>query len=158
MLFPEPTTHAILLDKTRKQVLLIRCEDPLGQIVWGFPGGHIERGEKVKDALKREVKEETGYQIEVNQLLGVYDNIVRDFSCKKIVAHIINIIWMAKVVSGALKLGKDEEIIDAKWFPIAKAEKLVQQRMTPTARKILHDALSLIGDGVTSPISFQTGI
>jgi len=113
----------------------------LGQKVWGFPGGHIKIGEKVEDSIVREVKEETGYQIEVNRLLGVYDNIVRDVSSKKIIAHIINIIWMAKVVSGALDSREDEEIIRAKWFPFASAKKL---RMSPTARKILEDALSII--------------
>lgn len=139
MEFPEITTHAILLDETRKQVLLIKWKNPLGQIVWEFPGGHIKRGEKVKDAVIREVKEETGYHIKVNRLLGVYDNIIRESSSKKIIAHIINIIWMAKVVSGTLDFHKDEEIIRAEWFPFAKVKKL---RMSPTARKILQDALS----------------
>jgi len=92
MELPEVTTHAILLDETRTQILLIKWRNPSGQKVWGFSGGHIKIGEKVKDAIVRAVKEETGYQIEVNRLLGVYDNIVRDVSSKKIIAHIINII------------------------------------------------------------------
>ena len=60
---------------------------PSGKTLWGFSGGHIKWGEKVKDALIREVKEETGYTIEINQLLGVYDNIVEDASSGIIIAH-----------------------------------------------------------------------
>jgi len=143
MEFPEVTSHAILLDETRTRILLIKWRNPSGQKVWGFPGGHIKIGEKVRDAVIREVEEETGYQIEVNWLLGVYDNIVRDVSSKKIIAHIINIVWMAKVVSGTLDFRKDEEIIRARWFPFASAKKL---RMSPNARRILYDAFSIVVD------------
>ena len=138
--FPEVTTHAILLDETRTQILLIKWKNPFGQRVWGFPGGHIKMGQKVKDAVMREVREETGYDIEVDRLLDVYDNIVRVGPSKKIIAHIINIIWMAKIVSGTLDFHRDKEIIRAKWFPFARAKKL---RMSPNARRILHDALSM---------------
>ena len=141
MEFPEVTTHAILSDETRTQILLIRWRNPLGQRVWGFPGGHIKMGEKVKDALIREVREETGYDIEVDRLLGVYDNIVRDDSSKNLVAHIINIIWIAKIVSGTLNFHRDKEIVRARWFPFARAKKL---RMSPNAGRILQDALSTI--------------
>lgn len=54
---PEVTTHAILLDETQTQILLVKWRNPLGQRVWGFPGGHIKKGEKVEDAMIREVKE-----------------------------------------------------------------------------------------------------
>ena len=141
MEFPEITTHAVLIDETRKKILLIKWKSPVGQIVWGFPGGHIRMGEEVKDAVIREVQEETGYHIEVNQLLGVYDNVIENNSSKKTVAHIINIIWMAKVRSGTLDFCKDEEIIEAKWFPFSETKKL---RMSTTAKKILQDAFSMV--------------
>ena len=139
--FPEVTTHAIMFDETRKKILLILWQNPLGQEVWSFPGGHIKSGERVKEALMREVKEETGYEIEVGKLLGVYDNIVRDISTNNVIAHIINIIWFANILFGTLDFSKDEEIIDAKWFPYDRAKKL---RMSSTAKKILQDALANI--------------
>lgn len=139
--FPEVTTHAIMLDETRKKILLILWQNPLGQEVWSFPGGHIEIGERVKEALIREVKEETGYEIEASKLHGVYDNIVRDISTNDIIAHIINIIWLANILSGTLDFSKDEDIIDARWFPYDRVKKL---RMSSTAKKILRDALANI--------------
>lgn len=137
---PEVTAHAILVDKTRERILLIKWTHPTGRKVWGFPGGHIEIGEKAREALVREVKEETGYEIEVGRLLGVYDNIVRDDSSEEILAHIINIVWMAQIASGSLDFSRDKETLDARWFSFAKAKKLP---MSSNARRILSDALSM---------------
>jgi len=138
--YPAATTHAVILNETQKRILLIEMRNPLGQILWGFPGGHIKIGEKVKDALAREVREETGCDIEINQLLGVYDNIISD-AHSRIVDHMINAIWFAKVVSGKIDSSKDEEIIEAKWFSLIEAKKL---QMSSTAKRILRDAQSLI--------------
>jgi ADP-ribose pyrophosphatase YjhB (NUDIX family) len=41
---------------------------------WGLPGGYVEVGESVVEATKREVREETGYEIEVGRLVGVYSD------------------------------------------------------------------------------------
>ena len=41
---------------------------------WGLPGGYVEPGESVVSATRREVREETGYEIEVGRLVGVYSD------------------------------------------------------------------------------------
>src|SRR5262245_66535583 len=41
---------------------------------WGLPGGYVEPGESVQSAAQREVWEETGYEIEVGSLVGVYSD------------------------------------------------------------------------------------
>jgi len=56
---------------------------------WNLPGGGMELGETVEEAVKREVLEETGLQVEVEQLVGVYSKpqkqeVVLTFRCRKV--------------------------------------------------------------------------
>jgi nucleoside triphosphatase len=58
--YPEPTCGAIIFNRNNK-IFLMRSHKWHGKYV--IPGGHIELGEKMKDSLKREIKEETGLEI-----------------------------------------------------------------------------------------------
>lgn len=53
------------------QILLTKRTD---NAHWGLPGGYVEPGESVVVATRREVREETGYEIEVGRLVGVYSD------------------------------------------------------------------------------------
>jgi len=85
---------------------------------WEYPGGQVENGENLIDALKREIKEESGIDVEVVSLIGIYSNtqekinpktgekittkIVFDFSCKYIGGNLCtsnetsNVMWVNK--------------------------------------------------------------
>jgi 8-oxo-dGTP diphosphatase len=56
-------------------VLVRRRNPPLG---WALPGGFVDRGESVAQAARREAKEETGLDVELTELLGVYSDPKRD--------------------------------------------------------------------------------
>ncbi len=56
------------------EVLLMRRSDNRH---WGLPGGYVEPGESVSEAAQREVKEETGFSIELGRLVGVYSDPAR---------------------------------------------------------------------------------
>lgn len=60
---------AVVLSEDRRKVLLLRREI---FILWDLPGGGIEDGENPADAAVRECREETGYDIEVDRLIGTY--------------------------------------------------------------------------------------
>jgi len=61
----------IVLDASGRRVLLIHRRDN-GR--WEPPGGVLELGETIEDAVRREVEEETGARVEVDRLTGVYKN------------------------------------------------------------------------------------
>jgi ADP-ribose pyrophosphatase YjhB (NUDIX family)/2-polyprenyl-3-methyl-5-hydroxy-6-metoxy-1,4-benzoquinol methylase len=73
--YPEPTVGALIVD-TRGRLLLLKSHKWRGKYV--VPGGHIELGERLEDALRREVKEETGLDIDCIEFLCfqefVYDD------------------------------------------------------------------------------------
>ena len=71
-----PGVGAIVVGK-RGVLLVCRNKEP-GKGLWGIPGGVIELGETHREAIKREVLEETGIEIELLDLLGVIDVIMPD--------------------------------------------------------------------------------
>lgn len=63
-----PTASAVIFD--RRGRLLLQQRSDGGQ--WGLPGGSVEIGESVREAVQREVREETGLIVAVRRLVGVY--------------------------------------------------------------------------------------
>ncbi len=63
-----PSVSAVIFD--RRGRLLLQQRSDGGQ--WGLPGGSVEIGESVTDAVRREVREETGLIVSVRRLVGVY--------------------------------------------------------------------------------------
>jgi AmmeMemoRadiSam system protein A len=71
---PFPTVDVVV--ETPKGIVLVeRAKEPRG---WALPGGFIDYGEPAEDAARREVREETGLQVELTDLLGVYSDPERD--------------------------------------------------------------------------------
>jgi len=68
-------TVDILIETTAGIVLVRRRNPPLG---WALPGGFVDPGESVAAAARREAREETGLDVELVELLGVYSDPKRD--------------------------------------------------------------------------------
>lgn len=73
---------------------------------WEFPGGQVEEGENLIEALKREIKEEAGVEVEVGRLAGVYSNIKPP---SKVIFG-----FLAEYASGELKTS--DESLETRWF------------------------------------------
>ncbi|WP_298829141.1 NUDIX hydrolase [uncultured Planococcus sp.] len=81
---------------------------------WEMPGGQVEEGESLKGAAVREVKEETGIEIEVVKFCGVFQN-VEDSIC--------NTLFLAKPIGGIETTSA--ESLEVVYYPIAEALELV---------------------------------
>jgi len=90
----------------------------------------VELGETMEAALKREVLEETGIDIKVIRIAGVYDLIVR--SDKSIDYHYVIIEFLAEALSDKIKAGSDA--LECRWVPLGEITKL---DVTPTVMNCL---------------------
>ena len=106
---PALTVDAIIV-KDDNIVLIKRLNNPYKDH-WALPGGFVEYGEKVEDAAIREAKEETGLDIELVKLVGVYSEPSRDPR-----GHTVTIAYLAKVINNTLKSGSDAK--EAQYIPI----------------------------------------
>lgn len=97
------------------RVLLVeRGKDP-SKGKWGLPGGIVEVGETLHQAITREVKEETGILIKPQKLITVFDSIRRDQNGKSRY-HYILFEYLCEYISG--DISPDSDAPDAKWVPL----------------------------------------
>jgi len=95
------------------RVLLIRRGQPplLGE--WSLPGGVLECGETLREAVVREAREETGFVVETGEMLGVYERVIRDDE-RRVRYHYVLIDFLCRPVGGDLKAGSDAAAV--RWF------------------------------------------
>ena len=104
---------AVIWNAQHEIVLIRRGQEPrLGE--WSIPGGKVEWGEGLREALLREVREETGLGVEIENLIDVVDSITRD-TAGTVLRHYVLIDFTARHVAGALRCGSDAA--EARWVP-----------------------------------------
>lgn len=96
-----------LLVENRKLLLVKIHQLTLKDHIWMPPGGGVDFGESLEDALKREFIEETGVEIQIGTLRYIHEFI-------KPPLHALEFYYDCKKVGGALKLGHDPELIGKK--------------------------------------------
>lgn len=71
--FADPKLAVVaLIEREGKMVMGRRSRNSASPGMWSFPAGYVDRGERVEDALVREVREETGLAVTIEALLGLY--------------------------------------------------------------------------------------
>lgn len=88
---------------------------------WSIPGGVVELGERVRDAVIREVKEECGLNIEIvmDTPMDVLDNLIMD-EAGRLKYHFVLLQFLARPRSGTLKPASD--VLDARWVTLEEVE------------------------------------
>jgi 8-oxo-dGTP diphosphatase len=127
---------AVIWDGNR--VLLERRGEPPAQGVWSLPGGLIEVGETVEEAVRREVAEECGIEVTVGPLLGTFEPIHRDED-GRVRYHFVVLDFLAHYRSGELRAGDDAA--DLCW---ASPEELGRYALMPATRTMIARALALL--------------
>jgi len=103
-----------------KLLLVKRGVEP-GKGKWSIPGGVVELGEKVRDAVVREVKEECGLDIEVvvDRPIDVMDSMVMGEN-HRLRYHYVLLQFLARPKGGILKPASD--VLEARWVPLEEVE------------------------------------
>jgi 8-oxo-dGTP diphosphatase len=117
------------------RVLLIRRGQPPDAGEWSIPGGAVELGESVEDALRREIREETGLEIAVGPLLEIYERVERDGD-GAVRFHFVVIDHRCTVTGGTLRAGDD-----AAEVAFAEPGHLDRYALADSVRRVIARAL-----------------
>ncbi|MDZ4835637.1 MAG: NUDIX hydrolase [Candidatus Melainabacteria bacterium] len=134
---PNTRISVVVLNKDG-EILLVRHKKG-NQRYWVLPGGRLEYGETFEECAVREVKEETGLDVEMERFLYLSEAIAPDRS-----RHIVNIFIKAKVTGGTMKLG-DEPVLAGVEF--VKLEELAQITLFPPVSDEIIETLSRGSNG-----------
>lgn len=123
---------AVIFDAGR--VLLVeRGREPL-KGAWSLPGGLVKTGELLADALRREMREETGLEVRVLEVVDVFERIVRDAEGRP-EYHYVLVDYLCEKAGGELQAGDD--VSRAEWV---ERGRLDQYRITSGTLAVIEKA------------------
>lgn len=114
--------------------LLLQKRTDCGE--WGFLGGMIEYGESAEEAAAREIKEESGLDVEVTSLYGIYSKYFAEYTNGDKAQTIVHV-FRAEVIGGQL-IDKNNETAELKYFNLNEIPPLFCRQH----RDILNDLLA----------------
>jgi 8-oxo-dGTP diphosphatase len=128
----------VILCEDDSIVLIKRKYDPY-KGSWALPGGFVEWGETVESAVVREAKEETGLEVDIIELVGVYSDPGRDPR-----GHTVTVCYLTRKIGGNLKADTDASI--AQHF---KKDEILKLKLAFDHDVILKDAFKLLNRSKT---------
>ena len=112
------SADAVIFDDAGRVLLQRRADFNL----WGLPGGSVETGETLEQAVRREAKEETGYDVRVVRLVGAYSDPAQTTARYPggDVVHYVSLVFECRVAGGRMRVGgaddDDDESTALGWF------------------------------------------
>lgn len=116
---PRVAVGAVVFKEER--VLLVRRGQPPAEDLWAIPGGSVKIGETLQEAAEREIREETGIQIQAAEPIYTFDVIERD-AAGKVRFHYVIVDLAADYVMGNPSPGDDA--VEARWVSADEISKL----------------------------------
>lgn len=126
---------AIILNSKKELFLTKRGKKARNEVGrWEFPGGAVHFGETQKNALKREIHEEFGIEIDVGELFDVNDHLIPDEK-----QHWVSAVFFAKIKKGKPKIFEPDKCDSIGWFALKKISKLPLSIITRSEVKKLKN-------------------
>ena len=124
---PTPTVD-VILERDSTILMVRRKKDPFKDYL-SLPGGFVNEGETVEEAMKREAMEETSLEVHPIDILGVYSDPTRDPR-----KHIMTTVFIGIIISGEIRAGDDAA--STEWIKLSDIE---QQQVAFDHSQILRD-------------------
>ncbi len=122
------------------RIIVVRRGKPPSMGEWSIPGGRVEVGETLRDAVAREALEETGLNVVPGELVEVLERIIRDGE-GRIHYHYVLADYLCTVIDGEPTPGSD--VLDAMWADNNELESL---KMAPITIRVIRKALDMAQD------------
>ncbi|MGO2050075.1 MAG: NUDIX hydrolase [Microbacterium sp.] len=129
--------YAVVTDD-EDRVLLARWTEGR-RVAWTMPGGGLEAGEDPEDAVRRELREETGYSVRVRELLGIHSRVIpagRRVGKADAPLHTLRIVYRAETTGGRLRFEKNGSTDMAGWFTLAEIAQLQRVKLVDIALRM----------------------
>lgn len=134
------TRVSVIVFNSENQILLVKHKKGTRQY-WVLPGGRLEYGETFYECGVREVKEETGLEVEIDRMVYISEAIAEDRS-----RHIVNVYLLARLTGGVMRLGDEPVLAGVEFLELEELKTMTLY--PPVSLQILEDLNGKFAGGI----------